>query len=407
MPQPIVYQKDQGLIQGILGGSQALASGIGQYQENKKLEQERQRQSAEQQKQNTILGNVLSQFSPDATPMQKAQLIMGSQLSPENKKIAFSIIEPELKETAKVQAASAERRNISNSLFNQDNYEGELKVKTPQGNIGENEIAQLISSPFESNRKLGEHYQKQLEKEEKKVTDLWNYKPNQKFLENVETEAKEAEFGNQIADEIIKIAPTANPKDIRTFLASRYGENLPFLFTPESASLKLLEKYQAKGLRQIFQRPTQAEFFFINSAQAQLGKTPEANVAVANLQKKFNNIPIRVANITDQVIKENGGVPPRDLAAKVRNKSKTIQEENTIDAAAITYKYGTGDDKQKAYEYLKEKNSPLVRGGQQSEKKPITRSDMLKFKSLSGGNVEEAKRLAEKEGYDINRIVNE
>ena len=47
----------------------------------------------------------------------------------------------------------------------------------------------------------------------------------------------------------------------------------------------------------------------MNSAQAQLGKTPEANRAVIGLQRKFAQIPQKAQEFKNEIIKENLGNP--------------------------------------------------------------------------------------------------
>lgn len=250
-----------------------------------------------------------------------------------------------------------------------------------------------------SNKKVRPFVESEFKRREllsKKESDLWNYKPTQKFLTDVEENATEAEFSNQVADEIISLAPNVDPKNIRTFLASKFGENLPFLFTTESGSLKFLEKLQAKGLKNIFPRPTEKEFMFINSAQAQLGKTPEANIAIANLQKRFNNIPIKSADFTQEVIRENGGVPPRNIQAQVRKKMNSYKDSLINEAASISYKYGEGQDKLRAMKYLKDNDSPVVNGPRE-----LTEDVAMDIFIQAGKDPEKAKELAIEMGFEV------
>lgn len=272
--------------------------------------------------------------------------------------------------------------------------QAQIKQKVPRiQTLSDEKLTSMLG-----NKKLRAFAEPELKRREllsKKESDLWNYKPTQKFLTDVEENASEAEFGNQVADEIISIAPNVDPQNLRTFLTSKFGENLPFLFTEDSASLKFLEKLQAKGLKTIFPRPTEKEFMFINTAQAQLGKTPQANIAVANLQKKFNNIPIKIADITQEVIKENGGVPPRNLPAKVRKKMSSYKDSLITDAASITFKYGEGQNKLQAMKYLKDKGSPIASGKQE-----LTEDVARDIWKQSGGDVGRAKEIALEMGFE-------
>lgn len=233
---------------------------------------------------------------------------------------------------------------------------------------------------------------------EKRNENLWNYKPTQKFIENLEESAEDAEFGNQIADEVIKLAESGNvsPSNVRNFLASQFGEKLPILFSPEAASFKMLEKLQAKGLKNIFPRPTEREFFFVNAAQAQLGKSDQANIAIANLQKKFNSIALRAAEFKDEVIRENNGNPPRDIQARVRKKMEAYRNELFNDAASIPFYYGDKKEKAAAEKFLKQNKSPII-----NQPKPLTQQIKLQLFEEAGRDKFKALELARERGYDV------
>ena len=402
MPAPIISRDQSGLAEGITSIGSAFGQALQQRGEAQKLQNEV-----------GILQSAMEGITPETSPIEAAGILSKvlGKVRPELVKTAYSFYEPMLKQKIKQQS---EMQLLSQlGIMPTENVEAPRYPASPGGdpsagvinspnnpiqNWSEEQLSLAEGSnvPIISNRAKAERKRREIS--QKRENDLWNYKPTQNFIGEIEKEAKEAELGNEVADSVIDIVSRGNvePTDIRNFLASKIGENLPFLFTPESASLKFLEKLQAKGLKAIFPRPTQAEFFFINAAQAQLGKSKEANIAIANLQKKFNNIPIRLAEIKDEIIEENGGVPPRDLVSKVRKRSNEIKKELVTNSAAIAYEYGDSEDRSKAKNYLKKINSPLVKKLQ-----PIPdKSTAKEFYKKAKGNKEEYIRLLMEAGYD-------
>jgi hypothetical protein len=234
---------------------------------------------------------------------------------------------------------------------------------------------------------------KRRESKAKKDEALWNYKPTQDFIQNIEEQARSSATATEVYDEFIKLAQSGeiSPSKLQNFAASKFGEKLPFLYSPATAQAKLLEKLEAAGMKDIFPRPTEREFFFINSAQAQLGKTDAANVAVAQLNKRFAQIPIRAAEFTQDVIKENGGVPPRDLTAKVRKKMDDYRKDLLDESASISFEYGDKADRKKSAEFLHTKGKDL----------PLTDEKKREIFKMAGNDPKEALKLAIELGYKI------
>lgn len=238
-----------------------------------------------------------------------------------------------------------------------------LAVQFPQ-------LANLIQKQREQSQGERRYQEKKSFEEEKfrtqKEEAAWNYIPIKKYIENLDERVESARMQLDVADEIEKVLATGKvgPGNARAFLASQFGESLPFLFDENTSRLKLLEKLQAKGLKEYFPRPTEKEFFFINAAQAQLGKTDVANQAVIDLQRKFAQIPIRAAEFKDQIIEENGGFPPRDLQSRVNKRMDEYNKTLIKDSASISLQYGDKEEKKEALSYLKQnlpKNKVMVR----------------------------------------------
>lgn len=251
---------------------------------------------------------------------------------------------------------------------------------SPFENISESQLAGLavqfpqLASLIQKQREQSQaerryEEQKDFEKEKfrtQKEEAAWNYAPIKKYIENLDERVESARMQLDVADEIEKVLATGKvgPSNARAFLASQFGESLPFLFDENTSRLKLLEKLQAKGLKEYFPRPTEKEFFFINAAQAQLGKTDAANRAVIDLQRKFSEIPIKAAEFKDQIIQENGGFPPRDLQSRVNKRMDEYNKTLIKDSASISLQYGDKEEKKEALSYLKQnlpKNKVMVR----------------------------------------------
>lgn len=227
---------------------------------------------------------------------------------------------------------------------------------------------------------------------DKKETQNWDY--SKKYLEQLDQGVEDSLLQLEVADEferLVKsgnIAPGVTPSGLRNFLAGKFGENFPFLFTADTSAAKFLEKLQAKGLKQYFPRPTEAEFFFINAAQAQLGKSNEANLSVINLQKKFASIPLKAAEIKDEIIRQNGGSPPRDLQSQVNNRMKDFTKSLIKESAEITYNFGDQQQKKESIDFFKQK---LPSGRILIELPDGRLADIPK----------EQQKLAEEQGYKI------
>lgn len=284
----------------------------------------------------------------------------------------------------------------------EDNSEGNIENPKQNDNIpsNKNSIQELsdeqlvaMSALGGASEKLASGELKRREVRIKKDEALWNYKPTQDFIKDIEEQARSASTATQVADEFINLAKSGeiSPSNLRNFAASKFGDNLPFLYSPATAQAKFLEKLQAAGLKDIFPRPSEKEFFFINSAQAQLGKTDAANVAVAELQKKFAQIPIRAADFTQEVIKDNGGVPPRNLTAEVRKKMDAYRKDLVDQSASIAFEYGDKAERKKAADFLHTKGKNL----------PLTEDKKKEIFKLSGNDPKKALELALELGYAI------
>lgn len=400
MPQPIVVGDTSGLAQGISSFGTALGQALQQRAQQNKMQQQ-------QSQYNMALNQAIGGLNESSSPLQIVGAFnkaISSGVPVDQAKAAFSFYEPILKRSLE---ESENRRFLEDiGIFKSQNQapvaiEGDQETtysttKTGPKSWSDDQLFAAASSGSKRLKDISEAELKRRELDIKKQDSLWNYKPTQEFIKSIEEEAKDAEFSNQVADEIIDLAPKVDPKNIRTLLASKYGDKLPLLFTEDSAKLKFLEKLQAKGLKAYFPRPTEREFFFINSAQAQLGKTPEANLAVAGLQKRFNNLPIRLAEIKDEIIEENGGSPPRDLVAQVRKRANRVKNDLITQSAAITYRFGEGEDQIQAKEYLESIGSPVAK-----EKRPLTDEITRKIFIEVGGDPEKATLRARELGYDI------
>jgi hypothetical protein len=203
--------------------------------------------------------------------------------------------------------------------------------------------------------KFAEVLQSQNEAEIKRYDAAWNYKPVQEYITRVDESAENAYRTQDIANEFENLVNSGkiDPKNPRAYLASKYGEKFPFLFDENTAQAKLLEKMQAAGIKEYFPKPTEREFFFINSANAQLGKTDAANKAVLDLQRRFADIAIKASEFKNDVINENNGMPPRDLPAQVQKRMTEYRNSLINEAASITFKYGDAKQKEESIDHLK------------------------------------------------------
>lgn len=388
--QPFITQDQSGLAQGILGASTTLAQA---------LQSRGKAQAQEQVRLNdkTILNSLLS--DPDVSTMELMKGI--SKLSPDSRKSVIELFKPRLQEEAKFERSQKFLKSQGIIPTIEGDAQGNRSEVLPGYSenkpkvLSENQIKALVTSTDPQQQALGKYYQDQRKLLRQNQKDLWDYRPTQKFIETTNEVADSSEFGNEVADNVIQLVSTGkvDPYNIRNFLAGQVGEHLPFLFTEETASLKLLEKLQAKGLKEIFPRPTEREFFFINAAQSQLGKSNEANIAVAHLQKKFNEIPIKKREFMEEVIEENDGVPPRDLQARVRKKMKAHKDYVFDEAAKVSYNHGTMKQRIEAAQHLKYKNLQL------------TGQKMDEITALSDNDPDKAERNAKLLGYDITQYI--
>lgn len=357
MPAPIVIGDLSGLGRGIAGAGSALAQALQQRNQY-------QRQQQQQQKYNSILNQTLGGLSPEASPMEimaAGRMAIAQGAPPDVVNQSMQMYKPQLQEYFKAQSQLQSQRQLLSELgifsgptgqtYGDSAEQLQVSADRSGGNLSRFSDDQLIA--MQAIPKLKDFAKAELDRREnvnKKEKDLWDYKPTQKYLETIESEAKDAEFLDQVSREVENLVKQGNvdPKNMRVFLASQFGEKIPFLFSEDTAKLKFLEKLQAKGLKNYFPRPTEREFFFMNAAQAQLGKSNEANLAIAQLQRKFDAIPIKAAEYAQEVIQENGGAPPRDLPRKVSEKMKSFKKELIDDSAKIVSKYGSDKEKKAA-----------------------------------------------------------
>lgn len=395
------YQNDS-IGQGILTAGQSIGQALAYRGQQNKIKEQNTKNS-------TILNSVIKALPPDPS-FEEFQGALSEAMSKgvpiETIASYAKMYEPLFKEKAKVAGAE----NFYNKVIGQGQTDKMSPIEQTKAAMGakdteemanstnfnittapEENLMKLMLSPYKQHQDLAKAEIDRRQYSEKRIDNAW--KDSRKTIDAIDENASEADFAIQVADEVQQLVKTnkISPTNIRNFAASQWGDRLPFLFSPETASLKFLEKLQAKSLKQYFPRPTEREFFFMNSAQAQLGKSNEANLAISDLQKKFSQIPIKIAEFKNQIIKENGNVPPRDLNAKIREKMENYKNTLFKDSAKISYEFGNESQKKEAADYLK--------------LKPLTREIGLEFWKLSGQNEQIAKRLAEESGYDTRAFV--
>jgi len=335
---------------------------------------------------------------PNSTPIQKAMAF--SKLPADTKKSSSPVWASILGPQAQSEANQQELQRLGFGIPSPVNMEGKTTeaVSPPvssKKNIQDATDEQLVTmsaigGPAE---KIAQGELKRRETQYKKDEALWNYKPTQDYIKDIEEQARAGMTAVEAADGFINLAQSGeiSPSNLRNLAASKFGDSLPFLYTPATAQAKFLEKVQAAGLKDIFPRPTEKEFFFINGAQAQLGKSNAANISVAQLQKKFAEIPIRAADFTQEVIQEHGGVPPRDLTAKVRKKMENYKKNLIDDSASISFEYGDLAQRKEAAGFLHTKGKNL----------PLTNEKMKEIFNLAGKNADKALKIAIELGYAV------
>ena len=263
MPAPIIYQKGQGLAQGISHLGSALSSAVEDYAKNQEIKRKEQAQ-----KQNlTDLGSILSNESLDLT-------------TPEGIKQFFS------------QAAS---RNIKI-----DPIEMVKLSQTAQAN-------QLKKTPLSDVQKA-------------------ELKDNQKWVTEQKNKGFQAGTFLQRLPELeqaISSPELTNQWDITRYSkqllsATPLGEKI--YNTPEQ-TLASFNKEMVTALSDLKNiRLTDSKLRWISGAVPAPGKSVEANKEAFRIQKDILTLQSQVPKLIDLIIEENNGVIPNDIRQQVNDR---------------------------------------------------------------------------------------
>jgi hypothetical protein len=307
-------------------------------------------------------GNTNEEFSTE--DVQKA-LPLYKRLG-KDQRAALSVKYPSLANTLEKQSQFEEKQNLAEKKFTREGEQFEKtyglskeKAEFEKEKFGKTqtlaeEKAELEKDKFnlQKDEALKKAQKDKNQTEYDRLKDLWNYKPNEDYLKEVREKAEDAETNTMKLNEFEKLTRSGeiSPSNLRNLGASLFGNKLPFLFSAPGAAARSLEKQLATaGFRTNFgARPAASEFFYNLGASAQFGKTNEANLAVIDLQKKWAALDMLDEKFAQEVIKDNGGAPPRDLPSKVRDKKVEYLQSLNEEAKNIMMKFGSPEEKKQA-----------------------------------------------------------
>ena len=147
------------------------------------------------------------------------------------------------------QGQGQQSRGFAESLGNPQQEQGGFNP----ANISDADIAQAIvvdpqlGMGLQRMKDVALREARETKKEGKeRESDLWSF--NKDYIKGLDEAAEGAFFQQEIANEVESLLDTGNvdPSNVRTFLASKYGEDLPFLFTEGYIKIKILRKATGK-----------------------------------------------------------------------------------------------------------------------------------------------------------------
>lgn len=107
----------------------------------------------------------------------------------------------------------------------------------------------------------------------------------------------------------------------------RSGLDIPALMKPESEEFNKLRQTQLRDARQYFGgRVTNFEMDQFLKSIPSLNQSPEGRKRVIANMERINKLKVKTADVMRKIIKENGGVPPLDLAEQVDERMKKYRD---------------------------------------------------------------------------------
>jgi len=158
-------------------------------------------------------------------------------------------------------------------------------------------------------------------------TREFGHKETAKYAEKIVSDAERASEIIDAADEIQKIAKKkgavgANARNLAfTYLKDKKS---PFanLFQNEDtqALISATKTLAGGGIKEIFNRPTEREFFWFENILPDILKDAPTNEKSASYFKKLAKISLKRQEIYDDIVKKNKGYRPIDIDGQVRSK---------------------------------------------------------------------------------------
>lgn len=144
-----------------------------------------------------------------------------------------------------------------------------------------------------------------------------------KGLSEAANQAREMKIAITEAKKSLKKGKTGlKPRNIIfKYLSSKRSPLAGFFQDKDTQSIVNAQKTMAGGLKNIFgARPTEREFFWYENILPDLLKSPEVNEVSMNYFEKVADLNLKAQELSDEIVKKNGGYRPIDLEEKVREQ---------------------------------------------------------------------------------------
>lgn len=185
----------------------------------------------------------------------------------------------------------------------------------------------------------------------KEAKEIGSHKLAQKYEDKVydKAEAEEQNISSFEALERLDDEGKLVDTDVYTVL-DKMGLNIPALMSPETQEYKEIVSNFLRNAKAMFgAKITDNEIKMFMHTLPDLANTPEGRKRIIRNLKIYSQAFIVKRDVMDQIIKENNGVPPRDLRKQVHERAKP-----TLDDLGMKLKMGINADPEYQEKYLKD-----------------------------------------------------